>query len=105
MNGTLNTRESQRMEEIAVYLVIGAAAVIIALSWPSLYLRSRYFFWMIIVATGVAAISSVWAVLSANTVYWYNAFLFGGGFVAYMWFIWKKYSNRQKFFGADRKDD
>ena len=93
------------MNEVAVYIVVGAAVIIIALSWPSLYLRSRYFFWMIIVATGVAAISSVWAVLSADTVYWYNAFLFGGGFVAYMWFIWKKYSKRQPFFGTSRQDE
>lgn len=93
------------MSAIAVYIVVGAGIVIIGLSWSSLYLRSRYFFWSIIVASVIAAIAAVWAVLSGDTVYWYRAFLFGGGFILYIWFIWKKYSKREVFFGKFRKDD
>jgi len=88
-----------------VYVAVGAAAIVLVFSLSSSYLRSQYLFWIIIIAGCVGVLASVWAVLSADTVYWYNAILSGGSFVVFLWTVSKKYSKRRPFFGASDKVD
>ena len=86
-----------------VYVVAGAGTVMVVLSVFSLYLRSRYFFWVIILAGCIGLTASVWVVLSAETIYWYRVFLNGGGFLVLMWTVLKKYAGRVRFFGRSRE--
>ena len=90
------------MYEVAVYLTAGAGAVMVVLSSFSLYLRSRYFFWMIIIAGCVGLTASVWAVLSTESDHWYKALLYGGGFLVLMQTVSKKYIGRVRFFGSSK---
>ena len=82
------------MNEVAV----GGTAVALGLSLSSLYLRSRCFLWLIIVAGCVGMAANVWATISLSTAHWLQVVLHGAGYVMFMWLVLKKYSAQRKFF-------
>ncbi len=86
------------MNEVVVYVTVGASAVAIGLSLSSLYLRSRYFFWLIIFAGCVGLTASVWATISSGTAHWLRAVLHGAGYIMFIWLVVKKYRAQVKFF-------
>ena len=93
------------MNEAVMYVMVGATVVALGLSFFSLYLRSRYFLWVIIFAGCVGLVASFWATNLFSTDHWGRAVFRVSGYIMFMWVVVKKYNAQVKFFERARAKD